>query len=49
LVNEKRKGRIERLGDSWRIVPAAFPPDLLAAVAALDEAGGWSGYGSAGS
>jgi hypothetical protein len=38
LTNEKRKGRIERRGDGWRIVPEAFPADLLAAAEAATKA-----------
>jgi len=32
LEDEERRGRVERCGDAWRIVPGAFPPDLLAAL-----------------
>ena len=42
LVNEERRGRVERNGDRWRIVPGAFPPEVLQAIGLLDDAGSWS-------
>jgi hypothetical protein len=45
LVNEERRGRVERKGDRWRIVADAFPPEVLQAVALLDGAGSWSCWG----
>ena len=36
LFDEERRGRVERQGDEWRIVPSAFPADLLEAIGTLD-------------
>jgi hypothetical protein len=33
LIDELRLGRVERQGNRWRLVPGAFAPDLLEALA----------------
>ena len=43
MALEQRAGRVERRGNRWRIVPEAFAPEVLEAIALLDEVGGWSG------
>ena len=39
LASEERRGRLERDRERWRLVRDAFPADLLAAMAALDQVG----------
>jgi hypothetical protein len=38
LLAEERSGRVERVGDRWRIVRGAFPADLLAALELIELA-----------
>jgi hypothetical protein len=43
LSNEQQRGRVECDGRRWRLIPEAFPADVLAALALLDELGSWPG------
>lgn len=36
-ASEERRGRLERDGDRWRLARSAFPTELLAALAALQD------------